>query len=108
MDSSHALISTSDRLGFLTVSRHDGVRFNAQRKASGRVVLGTLTNGDFGIAPTINLFGLAFNFDGTPSGFIESKVGMLAAGQGLTSGQDAAFTLISKQFYESLTGIAIP
>jgi len=108
-NASQLIISSSNAMtGILTASRKSGVRFVGRRSSGGYANLGSLTDADVGIVPTVNLFALAGNALGVPGGFTSNEFGAYGAGLGLTDAQNSGFTGNLKTLWENLTGLTLP
>jgi hypothetical protein len=108
-NASQLIVSSSNAMtGIVTTSRKSGVRFVGRRSSGGYANLGSLTDADVGIVPTVNLFALAGNFLGVPGAFTTNQFGAYGVGLGLTNAQNEGFTLNLKKLYEGLTGLTLP
>jgi hypothetical protein len=103
-----ALQGASTNIGILSGSRLSGTRFVSQRLTSGRSILATLDDGVFGTVPTVNLFALTFNNNGTPGALSSNEVGAYTVGLGLSDADDAAYTLNLKKLWEDCSTLTLP
>lgn len=110
MSNSSGLITSSSNAmtGILTASRKSGVRFVARRSSTGYDALGSITDSDVGLTPTVDIYAMAGNAVGTAGAFTTNQWGAYGVGLGLTAAQNEVFTLNLKNLYEGLTGIALP
>lgn len=110
MSNSSGLITSSSNAmtGILTASRKSGARFVARRSSTGYNALGSITDADVGLTPTVDIYAMAGNVVGTAGSFTTNQWGAYGVGLGLTTTQNEGFTLNLKNLYEGLTGIALP
>ena len=110
MSNSVGLITSSSNAmtGILTASRKSGTRFVARRSSAGYSALGSVTDADVGLTPTVDIYAMAGNAVGTAGAFTTNQWGAYGVGLGLTTTQNEGFTLNLKTLYEGLTGITLP
>jgi len=97
--------------GMLMISRTSSAnRFTGFRRQSGWSVITSDTAASSALNSTRNMFTLAINGDGTPVSFLRNTmaIGISSFGKAYSESQAAKFTLINKEFYESLTGLTLP
>lgn len=101
---------TPDRTGILSYSAKLGTGlFFADRESGGRSILGTNNYTiQTGSPPSVSLFCMASNQNGSPENLDGAAHGFWVIGDGLTDAEDEAFTLIMKNLWEGLTGLLIP
>jgi hypothetical protein len=100
-------------LGFITFNRQGGLKRISRRNSSQFSNLASEERVDVGDIPNSEFFFMSSNGTNTsgvksPASLSDTQFGKFVIGLGMTDAQDAAFTLIAQQFYESLTGILIP
>jgi len=96
------------KTAIISGSRLSGTRFNSRRSTAGRSVLGSLTDANYGVVPTLNLYFMAGNFAGTATNISNTRFGSFGCGTGFSDTQDANFTLALKNLWETCTGQTIP
>lgn len=110
MSNTTGLITSSSNAmtGILTASRKTGTRFVARRSSTGYASLGSITDSDVGLTPTVDIYAMAGNAVGVAGAFTTNQWGAYGVGLGLTTTQNEGFTLNLKTLYEGLTGITLP
>lgn len=102
------LSAISSMSGIISGFRSSGTRYNVRRVTSGRSILASLTNSDFGAIPSSNMFLMAGSLSGSPTQFSQAQFGSFAIGAGMTDTQDSNFTLALKNLWETCTGLTLP
>lgn len=100
--------SSNAMTGILTASRKSGTRFVARRSSTGYDALGSITDADVGLTPTVDIYAMAGNAAGVAGAFTSNQWGAYGVGLGLTTTQNEGFTLNLKNLYEGLTGLTLP
>ena len=94
--------------GIVSAGWLSGSGFVAQRRASGRTV--TTTSGSpAGTISPVNFYAMAHNITGIgPAYFVTQGMGAWGCGMGLSSANDATFTLALKNLWEQTSGLTLP
>ena len=95
-------------VGIITASRTSSSSLQLRKRSSSSVVGAENTTASTGIVPTVSIFAMANNLNGTATGFCDAQYGSFFMGLGLDESNTDAFTANLKSLYESLTGIALP
>jgi hypothetical protein len=93
--------------GIVSAQRYSGTRYIMRRSGAGIETLVTNTSADSGPIPTVNIFGMAFNNNGSPNSYSTGKYGSFFVTNGLSPAETTAFTLDLKILWEALSGLTL-
>ena len=95
--------------GIILGSRLSGSSFLQRRRTAGNSTLQTDADAGGGTIPTNqNMIAMAFNYNGTPSGYSDARLGSFSTFAGFSSANADAFTLNLKTLWETCTGLTLP
>jgi len=95
-------------VGIITASRTSSSLVELRKRSFNSVVGSENTGISAGTVPTVNMFAMANNSNGTATGFCDAQYGAFFMGLGLDAANADAFTSNLKTLWESLTGLTLP
>lgn len=98
----------SEITGIVTASRTSSSLVQLRKRSSGSVIGNENTSTGTGTVPTVNMFAMANNSNGTATGFCDAQYGSFFMGLGLDAANADAFSANLKTLWESLTGLSLP
>ena len=98
----------SEITGIITASRTSSSSVKLRKRSSISVIGNENTTASTGTVPTVSMFAMANNSNGTATGFCDAQYGSFFMGLGLDESNTDAFTANLKTLWESLTGLTLP
>jgi hypothetical protein len=95
-------------VGIITASRTSSSLVELRKRSFSSVVGSDNTGISAGTVPTVNMFAMANNSNGTATGFCDAQYGAFFMGLGLDAANADAFSANLKTLWESLTGLTLP